>query len=367
MGVLKLEQLVRELSNSLSLCPGAATPEDVIARVSEMLDISPANITGGMESLNLVLARSLVIEGYMSSGENSNYEAIAATLQRPLSTVRTLHKELREWAEMPVYRENEELKHFPSIASLLQGCQRGTPPQTIINYVAKAYGVDPDEVRNGNRRRRHITPARHLAMYILRENLELSYRAVAECFDKGPVPSPTAVRLAIEKISLFLKEKRLDVKISVIEEELFSPKAEKTDLEQRFPDIERDGNHAQLVQNYLAWRLNAKVRDLLARSELKISDLIPEMARYTGLSVEKILTERKAPHSAIRAACCVVARERFNASYEFCGEQFGGKEHSTIWYYFEQLRNAGLIPEEIVHSSDAAAETEQAPATATGK
>lgn len=59
-------------------------------------------------------------------------------------------------------------------------------PQQIINDVAHCYGITENELMHGDKHRRYAEP-RHVAAYLLRNMLHLSFPAIARMFGKTHV------------------------------------------------------------------------------------------------------------------------------------------------------------------------------------
>lgn len=77
----------------------------------------------------------------------------------------------------------------------------------IIEQVAEFYGVDRDDILNGNRRHIFSEP-RHVAMYLCHEMLGMSNEAVAAHFGKNR----TLASYAVKKVSDWVKCPRFNRK-----------------------------------------------------------------------------------------------------------------------------------------------------------
>lgn len=82
------------------------------------------------------------------------------------------------------------------------------PISTIIDTVAKHYGIDPVLMFGSPRRQRHISTPRHVAMYLARRLTCMSLQAVADAF---LVSDHTTVIYAERKVQRWVRDGELDV------------------------------------------------------------------------------------------------------------------------------------------------------------
>lgn len=119
-------------------CQGVTLPEEVIHYIALRIQSSLRDLEG---ALNRVLALARI------SNEAVTIDFAARALQ-PLS-------------EAP-------FTHSPAIE-----------PFTVIQAVSTHLGIEPRDI-NSSKRTRHVTYARHLAMYLLRQDAGLTYAAIAQ-------------------------------------------------------------------------------------------------------------------------------------------------------------------------------------------
>ena len=79
--------------------------------------------------------------------------------------------------------------------------------ENIIEQVAEFYGVDSDDILNGNRRHIFSEP-RHVAMYLCHEMLGMSKEAVAAHFGKNR----TLASYAVKKVGDWVRNPRFNRK-----------------------------------------------------------------------------------------------------------------------------------------------------------
>jgi len=71
----------------------------------------------------------------------------------------------------------------------------------IKEFVAAEYGVTVFEINNTGRRGKKVSPARHLAQYLVRKNTSLSYPRIGVVFNADA----SSVRYAVKKIDSGIK------------------------------------------------------------------------------------------------------------------------------------------------------------------
>ncbi len=303
--------------------PKGATAEAVLDCIGNVLGVRGEEICGIDESLRLVVARCVAVQG-LKTVTKMSVEDIGRILRRSEKTVARLDEEyatLTPFLQLPMcpFSGKEKIEY------LLEKFKIGASPEDIIRGAAETYGVAAELILNGRRRRRHISCARAAVMYVLRTNLGLSLQDIGNCFNGGSAHvSHTAVRLSLARVDAVLRQDDVDVGESGSSSAL--------------------GNDAgKLAQAYTRLGLVEHVDELLHRHRLAVDEVVPELARLVGLRREDVMSSRKTIYAAVRAAAVVVLRERFpGMSLESCGAEFGNKHHSTVLYYLQELIVAGL-------------------------
>jgi chromosomal replication initiator protein len=86
----------------------------------------------------------------------------------------------------------------------------------------------------------------------------------------------------------------------------------------------------------------AAIREVLSDETavpVTIPKIIAEVATVYGVSTEDIIsTKRSSNVSLARQVCCYVIKEATNLSYKTIGLEIGGRDHSTVVYYVDKIR-----------------------------
>jgi chromosomal replication initiator protein len=86
----------------------------------------------------------------------------------------------------------------------------------------------------------------------------------------------------------------------------------------------------------------AAIREVLSddtAAPVTIPKIIAEVATVYGVTTEDIIsTKRSANVSLARQVCCYVIKEATRFSYKSIGTEMGGRDHSTVVYYIDKIK-----------------------------
>jgi chromosomal replication initiator protein len=86
----------------------------------------------------------------------------------------------------------------------------------------------------------------------------------------------------------------------------------------------------------------AAIREVLSDDTavpVTIPKIIAEVATIYGVTTEDIISSKRSANvSLARQVCCFVIKEATNLSYKTIGLEIGGRDHSTVVYYIEKVR-----------------------------
>ena len=106
-----------------------------------------------------------------------------------------------------------------ALSSTPSGAVSSLSPDTIVDCTAAYFNVDPEDVR-GKRRLKPLVEARHISMYLLREELRLSPMRIGALLGHR---TPTAVTMSCRKVTATLSsDEKLSTHLSHIRDSMYS-------------------------------------------------------------------------------------------------------------------------------------------------
>lgn len=121
-----------------------------------------------------------------------------------------------------MFQEDKEIIHFETVVKALKGQvvvneTTGLSPNKIIKAVADYYNIDKQQI-TGKTRTKTVANARHIAIYLCRKDLDLSYSKIGESF--GGRDHSTVMSACIKVEEEMKKDERFSIVIKDIEKQL---------------------------------------------------------------------------------------------------------------------------------------------------
>ena len=230
-----------------------------------------------------------------------------------------------------------------SIETIISECSRDTLPRKVVDSASHEYDVPVLDILSTVCIDEETMDAREASMYVMWKELRLSLDEIGSYFldEKSRGMSYAGVYKCLKETIRIMRGSKAENEVSLQRIEL-----EKRLLD-RFPDLPKKGpadtrGYTRIVDAYLQLRLNSHIRYILQKEGLRKEDVIPELARLTGVKELEILSDRRTSiNVAIRTATLLILGEFPETSQKDCATYIH-RDRSTLTYHLHKIEEAGL-------------------------